>query len=125
LNLIVNSAHAIADVVGDSPANKGRILIRTKADGDWVEISVSDTGSGIPASIQNKIFSPFFTTKEVGKGTGQGLAISRSVVVDKHGGTIRFDSQEGGGTTFIIRLPLHPENQERWRDKNHEKNPLC
>ena len=110
LNLIVNSAHAIADVVGNSPANKGRILIRTKADGDWVEISVSDTGSGIPASIQNKIFSPFFTTKEVGKGTGQGLAISRSVVVDKHGGTIRFESQEGRGTTFIIRLPLRPEH---------------
>jgi len=110
LNLIVNSAHAIADVVGDSPANKGRILIRTKADGDWVEISVSDTGSGISASIRNKIFSPFFTTKEVGKGTGQGLAISRSVVVDKHGGTIRFESQEGRGTTFIIRLPLHTEH---------------
>jgi signal transduction histidine kinase len=110
LNLIVNSAHAIADVVGNSPANKGRILIRTKADGDWVEISVSDTGSGIPASIQNKIFSPFFTTKEVGKGTGQGLAISRSVVVDKHGGTIRFESREGRGTTFVVRLPLHTEH---------------
>jgi PAS domain S-box-containing protein len=106
LNLIVNAAHAIADVVGDGSAGKGTIAIGTRRDGDWAEIRVRDTGPGIPESIRGKIFSPFFTTKEVGKGTGQGLAISRSVVVDKHGGSIRFETQEGKGTTFIIRLPI-------------------
>ncbi|HUT24114.1 MAG TPA: ATP-binding protein [Sumerlaeia bacterium] len=110
LNLIVNAAHAIADVVGDGSAGKGTIAIGTRRDGDWAEIRVRDTGPGIPESIRDKIFSPFFTTKEVGKGTGQGLAIAHSVVVDKHGGSIRFETQEGEGTTFIIRLPIGSEH---------------
>ena len=63
-------------------------------------------GRKFPENIRLKIFDPFFTTKEVGKGTGQGLAISHSVVVDKHGGTITFDSEVGKGTVFFIRLPL-------------------
>ena len=77
----------------------------TKALGNWVEIRVSDTGAGIPEEIQARIFDPFFTTKEVGMGTGQGLAISRTVVMDKHDGTIAFETEEGRGTTFVIRLP--------------------
>jgi signal transduction histidine kinase len=67
---------------------------------------VHDTGPGIPENIRSRIFDPFFTTKKVGKGTGQGLTISHSVIVDKHGGTIHFDTEMGKGTTFIIRLPM-------------------
>ncbi len=108
LNLIVNAAHAISDVVGDSGA-RGEIQIRTRRDGSFAEIRVSDTGCGIPPAIQQKIFDPFFTTKPVGKGTGQGLAIAHSVIVQKHGGSIQFESAPGRGTTFIIRLPYEYE----------------
>ena len=69
-------------------------------------ISISDTGCGIPENIQDKIFEPFFTTKEVGRGTGQGLAIARSIVVDNHGGSLTFESVVGKGSTFYIRLPI-------------------
>ncbi len=105
LNLIVNSAHAIADRVHGTP-DKGRIRIATRVDGGDVEIAISDTGGGIPDSIREKIFEPFFTTKEVGKGTGQGLAIARSVVVEKHAGSLTFTTDPGVGTTFTIRLPI-------------------
>ena len=67
---------------------------------------VGDTGTGIPEAIRHRIFDPFFTTKAVGRGTGQGLAIARSIVVDKHGGTITFETEIGKGTTFIVRLPI-------------------
>ncbi|HEY0193069.1 MAG TPA: ATP-binding protein, partial [Kofleriaceae bacterium] len=105
LNLVINAAHAIRDVVGQS-GDKGTITVRTRPDGDEVEIAISDTGTGIPPSIRDKIYDPFFTTKEVGRGTGQGLAIVRGVIVDKHGGSLKFDTEAGRGTTFYIRLPL-------------------
>ncbi len=105
LNLIINAAHAIGEVVGDN-GDKGTISLSTHQEGDWVEIRVKDTGTGIPENVRPKIFDPFFTTKQVGKGTGQGLAIAYSVIVDKHGGAISFDTELGQGTTFIIRLPL-------------------
>jgi two-component system, NtrC family, sensor kinase len=105
LNLIVNAAHAIADVVGKEGATKGTIKVQTRNCPEWVEVRVQDTGSGIPEKVRARIFDPFFTTKEIGKGTGQGLAIARSVVVDKHDGSIEFETEEGKGTTFIIRLP--------------------
>jgi PAS domain S-box-containing protein len=105
LNLLVNAAHAIEDVV--KPTNsKGKIVVRTKMDGDFAEISISDTGTGIPGEIREKIFDPFFTTKGVGKGTGQGLALARAIVVEKHNGTLTFETHPGKGTTFFIRLPL-------------------
>ncbi len=69
---------------------------------------MSDTGVGIPAEAQPMVFEPFFTTKAAGKGTGQGLAISRTIVVDRHGGDITFASEVGKGTTFRVRLPLEP-----------------
>ena len=106
LNIIINAAHAIAGVVDKDSVDKGKIAISTTMDTDWAEIRISDTGTGIPEEIKDKVFDPFFTTKEVGRGTGQGLAISHSVVVDKHGGTITLETEEGQGTTFIIRLPL-------------------
>src|SRR6185312_11521994 len=76
LNLIVNAAHAIGDVVKNKEGAKGKIRIVSKLNGAWAEIRVSDTGGGIPDAIRSRIFEPFFTTKEVGKGTGQGLAIA-------------------------------------------------
>jgi signal transduction histidine kinase/HAMP domain-containing protein len=105
LNLLVNAAHAIADVV-DGTGEFGKITVRTRLDGNAVEISIADTGTGIPEAARDKVFDPFFTTKEVGKGTGQGLAIAHSVVVHKHGGTLHFETECGKGTTFFIRLPL-------------------
>jgi len=105
LNLIVNAAHAIGDKVVEQ-VEKGVIRIRTCEEADSVRIDISDTGGGIPESIRARIFDPFFTTKAVGKGSGQGLAIARSIVVDKHGGTLTFESETGCGTTFTIRLPL-------------------
>jgi PAS domain S-box-containing protein len=106
LNMLVNAAHAIGDVVGDGSKGKGLIVVSTRQDGDWAEIRIQDSGTGIPEFARAKIFDPFFTTKEVGKGTGQGLAIARSVIVDKHGGKISFETEVGRGTTFVIRLPL-------------------
>jgi len=106
LNLIVNAAHAVAASLPPASANKGKIVISTKAVGAHVEVRVADNGVGIPEAVRARVFEPFFTTKEVGKGTGQGLAIAYSVVVDKHGGSISFETEVGRGTTFIIRLPL-------------------
>lgn len=107
LNLIINAVHAIKDVV--SSKTKGKIKLTTRCAGDWVEIRIGDSGTGIPEEIRSKIFHPFFTTKEVGRGTGQGLAIAHSVIVEKHGGTIAFETEMGRGTTFILRLPLVPQ----------------
>ena len=106
LNLVVNAAQAIATVVGDGSHGKGTITVRTRCDEDWVEIRIEDTGTGIPESIRDNVFDQFFTTKEVGKGTGLGLSIAHSIVVQKHGGTINFETEEGKGTAFIVRLPL-------------------
>jgi signal transduction histidine kinase len=106
LNMIINASHAIADKVGEGAAQKGTIGVTTRRDGDFVEIRISDDGRGIREDIRSKIFDPFFTTKDVGKGTGQGLAISHTVIVKKHGGIIDFESKPGEGTTFIIRLPI-------------------
>ncbi|HER27013.1 MAG TPA: PAS domain S-box protein [Rhodospirillales bacterium] len=105
LNLIVNAAHAIADKPGRS--GLGQIGISTRADGEDVIIRVEDDGAGIPEDVQGHIFNPFFTTKEVGKGTGQGLSITRDIVVKRHGGAITFDTKAGKGTTFIVRLPIN------------------
>lgn len=105
LNILVNATHAIADKVKGT-TDKGTITIRTEADGDFCKLSVADTGKGIPEENRSKIFDPFFTTKEVGKGTGQGLAITHNIVVTKHGGSIDFESEVGKGTTFVVRVPF-------------------
>lgn len=118
LNLTINAAQAIAEVVGDGTNGKGTITVSTRHDGDWAEVCLSDTGPGIPEDIRPKIFDPFFTTKAVGKGTGQGLAISRAIVEEKHGGTLTFETETGAGTTFSIRLPLYPTQGERAHDRD-------
>ncbi|HEY3857495.1 MAG TPA: ATP-binding protein [Verrucomicrobiae bacterium] len=103
LNIVVNAAHAIS--AKENGRTKGTIGVKTRRHGDGVEIRISDTGTGIPEAVRDRVFDPFFTTKEVGKGTGQGLAIARSVVVDKHHGDVFFETEIGKGTTFVIRLP--------------------
>jgi PAS domain S-box-containing protein len=108
LNLLVNAAHAIRQALGDRVGDKGKISIATKQDQNWVEISIQDTGGGIPEEIQSRIFEPFFTTKPVGQGTGQGLALAHTTIVRKHGGRIWFETILGKGTTFFIRLPVTP-----------------
>jgi signal transduction histidine kinase/HAMP domain-containing protein len=105
LNIIVNAAHAIGDIV-EKTGGKGKIVVSTKHEGDSVVISIADTGGGIPEHIRARIFDPFFTTKVVGKGTGQGLSIARSVIVDKHGGDLTMETEIGKGTTFHLRLPI-------------------
>jgi PAS domain S-box-containing protein len=110
LNLIVNAAHAIGDVVGES-GERGTITIRTAAQEETVRISIADTGGGIAAEIGGRIYDPFFTTKAVGRGTGQGLAITRTIV-ERHEGTISFDTIAGEGTTFHITLPTRVASPE-------------
>ena len=109
LNVLVNAAHAIEKVVDIDRGEKGTITLSTSADEKWVEIRISDTGCGIPEHARHRIFDPFYTTKEVGKGTGQGLAISQSVVTKKHNGQLFFETETGKGTTFFIRLPREVE----------------
>ncbi|MBD1828198.1 GAF domain-containing protein [Microcoleus vaginatus GB1-A2] len=106
-NLIDNALDAL-----QSTSKPGELIIRSwQSEPDWVTISVRDTGTGIPAEIQDKIFDPFFTTKPVGKGTGLGLSVCYQVIVQAHGGKIRCVSQVGEGSEFIVELPL--TNQRR------------
>ena len=108
LVIVVNAAQAVQDAVGDS-GKKGTIAITTAQRGDTAVLKITDSGVGIPMEIQNRIFDPFFTTKDVGRGSGQGLTICRSAIVDQHGGTLDFETEPGVGTTFIVTLPLHIE----------------
>lgn len=102
LNLIVNAAHAMEN----PERRRGRLGVSSRTEGSDVVISISDTGCGIPAEIRERIFDPFFTTKDVGRGTGQGLAIARSIIVERHGGALSLESEVGRGTTFHIRIPI-------------------
>ncbi len=113
LNLVLNAAHAISDVV-EGTGRKGRITVRTRSIADFVEISIGDTGAGIPESVRARIFEPFVTTKEVGRGAGQGLTLSRGIVVEKLKGSLHFETETGKGTTFLIRLPssLNASNKQ-------------
>jgi PAS domain S-box-containing protein len=103
LNLVINAAHAIEA----ADRGRGTIHVTTRVEDDQAVIEVADTGTGVPAEIADKLFDPFFTTKELGAGTGQGLALVRTLVVDRHGGKIDFTTELGVGTMFSVRLPLH------------------
>lgn len=106
LNLLVNAAHAIADKAKNLGEEiRGTITITTRQENEFVELTIADTGTGIPKTIRERIFEPFFTTKEVGRGTGQGLAFAHAVVVQKHGGKLWVESEVGVGSTFGLRLP--------------------
>ncbi|HEV7610526.1 MAG TPA: ATP-binding protein [Steroidobacteraceae bacterium] len=104
LNLLVNAAHAIQDAGKD--LTTGEIKISTSLEGDAAVIRISDNGCGVPPEHLSKLYDPFFTTKDVGRGTGQGLAITHSILVDKHGGDISVSSRVGVGTEFVLRLPV-------------------
>ncbi len=106
LNLVINAAHAMADKVA-AGGGRGTLTVRTVAEdhGERISIEVRDTGTGIPDEIAGRVFDQFFTTKDVGVGTGQGLAVAHALVHDHHDGTITFTSTPGEGTTFTVRLP--------------------
>jgi PAS domain S-box-containing protein len=112
LNLVVNAAHAISEATNGDKQRKGIITVSTRQDGDWAEVRVKDNGAGIPEHVRDRIFEPFFTTKRAGLGTGQGLTLAHSVIVKKHLGDLRFETETGKGTSFIIRLPLEQPAQD-------------
>ncbi|MEO8550021.1 MAG: ATP-binding protein [Kofleriaceae bacterium] len=105
LNIIVNAAHAIEDA-HRGRGTRGLISISTRVEVPDAVVTITDNGCGIPAEVVEKIFDPFFTTKEIGRGSGQGLAIARAVIVDKHHGRLDVATRVGQGTTFTIRLPI-------------------
>ena len=89
------------------------ITIQTQTIGlKHIQICIADNGSGILPEVQNKLFDPFFTTKEVGKGTGLGLSISYQIIVGRHDGTLRCQSELGQGTTFVIEIPIRQSDRE-------------
>ncbi|MDC5819182.1 MHYT domain-containing protein [Vibrio europaeus] len=106
LNFIINAAHAIEEKFGRQDGTLGTIKVSTHFEENTAQIRIQDNGTGIPKNIIDRIFDPFFTTKDVGKGTGQGLSLAYSVIVDLHKGAITTDSTVGEGTTFTISLPL-------------------
>jgi two-component system NtrC family sensor kinase len=85
---------------------KPTVELSTATESNFIEIKVKDNGGGIPEQVKDKIMQPFFTTKPTGEGTGLGLSLSYDIVVKGHGGTIKVDSTEGQGTTFIITLGI-------------------
>jgi signal transduction histidine kinase len=106
LNLINNAFYAVNErskqgVLGYEPS----VIVGTRRLKDRIEISVKDNGKGIPASIKEKIFQPFFTTKPTGQGTGLGLSLAYDIV-KAHGGEIRVETEEGKGSDFIVQLPV-------------------
>ena len=109
MNLLINAAHSIADIIEKGTDQRGVITVKTGIEDGRAIISISDTGAGIADDVREKIFEPFFTTKEVGKGTGQGLAFARSIILEKHNGDIELDTELGKGATFRICLPLETE----------------
>ena len=110
LNIIINAVHTINEKIKAEKISKGLIIIKTKQNENNIQISIKDSGQGIPEDVKPKIFTAFFTTKEVGQGTGQGLSMAYSVIAEQHKGTIFFESEEGIGTTFIINLPIEEED---------------
>jgi two-component system NtrC family sensor kinase len=101
VNLIVNAA----DVIEETGSRRA-IAVSTAVDGDDVLVRISDTGCGIPQAMRAKIVDPFFTIKDVGRGSGQGLPSARGVVQDGHGGSLTLDTVVGQGATFTVRLPI-------------------
>lgn len=111
LNLVVNAAQAISARRAQSGADLpplGRIAVRSRRVGAFVELSIEDDGPGIPRALQPLVFRPFFTTKDPQVGTGQGLALVKRVVEHDFGGEVSFSSVEGKGCSFTLRLPVAP-----------------
>lgn len=107
LNLMNNACYAVYNkskcvAVGFEPV----IVVTLRRDGEQICLQIEDNGTGMPSEIRDKIFTPFFTTKPAGEGTGLGLSITRSIIEEKHKGTIQVDSEEGKFTRFTICIPL-------------------
>jgi PAS domain S-box-containing protein len=115
LNVIINAAHAISDANEALHQEKGTIHISTHQTDVSVLVKIRDSGTGIPLHARAHVFDPFYTTKEVGRGTGQGLSIAHNIVKARHGGDIWFETECGVGTTFIIELPLSGALKEHIR----------
>jgi len=122
MNLVINASEAIGEKSGVISISTGAMdcdrsylqenyLNEDLSEGLYSYVEVADTGCGMDKDTLSKIFDPFFTTKEVGRGTGQGLAISHTVIVEKHSGSINFETKTGKGTTFIIQLPIQNEEE--------------
>ena len=91
-------------------AKPNQITVRTSVvNAEWIEIAIADNGGGMPESVQQRIFNPFFTTKPVGKGTGMGMSISHQIITEKHGGNLKFSSSPGAGTEFMIQIPIRQQ----------------
>ena len=121
LNLLVNAAHAIGDVIKNNESvGKGTITVSTSLKDGMIVIRIADTGTGIPEEVRHRVFDQFFTTKEVGKGTGQGLAIARKIVTEKHGGSLEFETETGKGTTFIVSLPVEVQETAEMEEQEAE-----
>ena len=105
MNIMGNAIDALSELrTSDTTA---KISISTRLiDENWVRICIADNGTGIKEEIRNNIFNPFFTTKPVGKGTGNGLSISYQIIVETHKGKIYCDSELGKGTKFIVEIPI-------------------
>ena len=112
MNLLSNAIDTLEErnrefTMGELTINPSKIWIKTVAlEEDWIRISIKDNGMGMGEEVSNRIFDPFYTTKPVGQGTGLGLSISHQIIVEKHGGRLRFFSTPGKGTEFIVELPL-------------------
>lgn len=105
LNLVVNGAHAIGErIKNETGFARGTMRIATSHEDGIVTVAVSDDGMGIAEEHRDKLYDHFFTTKDVGVGTGQGLSMAYHIVVDKHGGKLWFETEVGKGTTFYITL---------------------
>lgn len=120
LNIIVNSAHAIESRFQEN-SGLGEILVSTALKHDAVEIKISDDGCGIGKDNLARVFEPFFTGKAIGKGTGQGLSVAHSIIVDKHRGKIEVESELGIGTTFTILLPVVAAVHANAKDRTDEE----
>jgi len=104
LNLFKNAIQAMEEVTAED--YKPQLYIRLIKEHNFVRIEIEDNGPGIPEQLRKRIFEPFFTTKEVGTGTGLGLSVSYMIITQNHNGTFEVESEEGGGTKFVIRLPI-------------------
>ena len=125
LNLVVNAADAISESQSEQGQGLGQITIRTWSDDEAVSVAVEDDGTGIPEEVLPQIFDQFFTTKTVGEGTGQGLAIAHSVASEMHGGSLVAENQFGGGARFVMTLPLQPAQERRLvNEANGERCPM-
>jgi PAS domain S-box-containing protein len=115
LNIVINAI----DAIDEAKPEKGVIRIKTVAENGFAKIFISDNGCGVPQSLREKIYDPFFTTKPVGKGTGQGLALAKDCIIKGHQGRLSLADLPGFATTFLIELPLNAPDLAAPKENNH------